>query len=223
MSAPLDLRTPPPPRSGPNGPALTLAPAPLALVVALLLVFAAQRLAPPAVSQWMFAQGALVIFLDGQAYWSRLYTLVTSLFLHDGWLHFGFNAFWLATIGSLVHRFLGPWRFLLLFFVGGILGGLALVLLNWGHTVVAIGASGSVFALLGAAGHVFVARPGDDPRERLKRLVGFIVVMMALNVAFAFFGTLPGADEAEVAWEAHLGGFLAGVLLFPLLVRRRRA
>ncbi|MEX2629986.1 MAG: rhomboid family intramembrane serine protease [Tistlia sp.] len=222
MSPVLDLRTPPPPRRGPGGPALTLAPAPLALVVALLLAFAAQRLAPPAIAQWIFVQGALVIFIDGQAYWSRLYTLVTSLFLHDGWLHFGFNAFWLATMGSLVHRFLGPWRFLLLFFLGGILGGLALVLLNWGESVVAIGASGAVFALLGAAGHVFVARPGAIPGERLKRLAAFVAVMMALNLAFAYYGTLPGADEADVAWEAHAGGFLAGLALFPLLARRRR-
>lgn len=223
MSPVFDLRPPPPPRHGPHGPGLSLAPAPLALVVALLVAFAAQRLSPPEVAQWLFVHGALVIFLDGQAYWSRLYTLVTSLFLHDGWLHFGFNAFWLATMGSLVHRFLGPWRFLLLFFLAGIAGGLALVLLNWGETVIAIGASGAVFGLLGAAGHVFVARPGDGPGERLKHLAAFVAVMMALNVAFAYYGTLPGADEAAVAWEAHAGGFLAGLLLFPLLARRRRA
>lgn len=223
MSPGFESRPPPPPRHSPQGPALALAPAPLALVAALLLAFAAQRLSPPDVALWIVAQGALVIFFDGQAHWSRLYTLVTSLFLHDGWLHFGFNAFWLATMGSLVHRFLGPWRFLLIFFLGGILGGLSLVLLNWGETVVAIGASGAVFALLGAAGHVLVARPGEGRGERLKRLAAFVAVMMALNVAFAYYGTLPGADEAAVAWEAHLGGFLAGLALFPLLARRRRA
>ncbi|SMF53349.1 Membrane associated serine protease, rhomboid family [Tistlia consotensis] len=216
----LDARTPPPPRRGqPSG--LTLAPAPLALVVALLLVFAAQRLSPPDIAQWILVHGALLIFIGGQADWSRLYTLVTSLFLHDGWLHFGFNAFWLATIGSLVHRFVGPWRFLLIFFLGGIVGGLALVLSHWGETVIAIGASGSVFAFLGAGGHVFVARPDDTRAERLKRLAAFTVVMMALNLAFAFFGTLPGMDPVSVAWEAHAGGFLTGLLLFPLLARGR--
>ncbi len=219
----LDARTPPPPRQGPNGPALTLAPAPLAIVLLLLVAFAAQRLAPGALAQWIFVHGALVIFVDGQAHWDRLYTLVTSMFLHDGWLHFGFNAFWVATIGSLVHRFLGPWRFLLLFFLGGIAGGLALVLGHWGETVIAIGASGAVFALLGAAGHLFVARPGDDPKERLKRLGAFVLVMMALNLAFASFGSLPGADEGDVAWEAHAGGFVAGLLLFPVLARRKKS
>lgn len=218
----LDLRPPPPPRSGPNGPALTLAPAPLALVGAMLLVFAAQRLAPPEAAQWIFVSGALVIFLEGQAHWDRLYTLVTSLFLHDGWVHFGFNAFWIATVGSLVHRFIGAWRFLVVFFVGGIAGGLALVLMNWGETIVAVGASGSVFAFLGAGGHVFVAKAGDTPRERTRRLLAFALVMMALNLAFAFSSSLPGIGEAEVAWEAHMGGFLAGLLLFPLLARGAR-
>src|SRR5690606_22146803 len=138
------------------------------------------------------------------------------------WLHFGFNAFWIATVGSLVHRFVGAWRFLIIFFVGGIAGGLALILLNWGETFVAVGASGSVFAFLGAGGHVFVARPGDTPRERRKRLAAFAAVMMALNLAFAFSGSLPGLDDADVAWEAHLGGFLAGLLLFPILIRGAR-
>ena len=222
MSAPLDLRPPPPPKYGPNGPALTLAPAPLALVGAMMLVFAAQRLAPAEAAQWMLVYGALVIFVEGQAHWDRLYTLVTSLFLHDGWLHFGFNAFWIATVGSLVHRFIGAWRFLVIFFLGGIAGGLALVLMNWGETVVAVGASGSVFAFLGAGGHVFVARPGDRPQERTGRLLAFALVMMVLNLAFAFSGSLPGMAEAEIAWEAHMGGFLAGLLLFPLLARGAR-
>lgn len=210
---------PPPPSSPAGGPALRLPPAVAGLLLVLIAITALMRLAGPQFQGEMIITFGLYLFLEGQFQWHRLYSLVTSVFLHDGWLHLLFNAFWVATIGTLVHRVIGGLGFLILFFLSAVAGGLAYTFWHWGETAVAIGASGGVFGLIGAFGHLGVARPGQPQRARLKALFAFSVMMMLLNVAYAYVGA-PGSEGAAVAWEAHAGGFIAGLLLLPPLYRR---
>ena len=213
-------RPPPPPGSSGSGPAIRLPPVIGVLLVVLFLITALMRVADPLLEAEILVTFGLYLFLDGQFQWHRLYSLVTSVFLHDGWLHLLFNGLWIATLGSLVHRVLGNFGFLLLFFVSAIVGGLVYTLAHWGETALAIGASGGVFGLIGAFGHLGIARPGQPRSARLKSLLGFTLVMMLLNLAYAYVG-MPGAQEAQIAWEAHAGGFLGGILLMPLLYRYR--
>src|SRR5690625_926159 len=209
-----------PPGSSSVGPALRLPPVIRLLLLALIIITAVMHFADPLLETEIIITFGLYLFLDGQFQWQRLYSLVTSIFLHDGWLHLLFNGLWIATLGSLVHRALGNIAFLILFFVSATAGGLAYTFLNWGQTAVAIGASGGVFGLIGAFGHLGVAKPDQPRKARLKSLFGFTVIMMFLNLAYAYLGA-PGSDDAQIAWEAHAGGFLAGLLLMPLLYRYR--
>jgi len=213
-------RPPDPPTPPTGGPALRLPPAVGGLLLALIAVTLVTRLAGPQVQGEMIVTFGLYLFLDGRFLWDRLYSLVTSVFLHDGWLHLLFNGFWIATLGTLVHRAVGGLGFLLLFFASAVAGGLAYSFWHWGETTIAIGASGGAFGLIGAFGHLGVTRPGQAAGERLRALLGFTAVMMLLNLAYAYVGA-PGAEGADIAWEAHAGGFLAGLLLLPPLYRRQ--
>lgn len=213
-------RPPPPPGSSSGGPALRLPPLIALLLAVMAIITAVLQVLGPVVESKAIVMFGLYLFLDGSFQWDRLYSLLTSVFLHDGWLHLLFNGLWIATLGSIIHRVLGNRGFLLLFFGSAIAGGLVYSLVNWGETLVAIRASGGVFGLIGAFGHLGIAKPGQSRRARLQSLLGFTLIMMVLNLAYAYVGA-PGAEGAQIAWEAHAGGFLAGILLMPLLYRYR--
>src|SRR5690625_2233699 len=125
-------RPPPPPGSSTGGPAIRLPPVIAVLLGVLFAITAVMRFASPMFEAEILVTFGLYLFLDGQFLWHRLYSLVTSVFLHDGWLHLLFNALWIATLGSLVHRVLGNLGFLLLFFASAIVGGLVYTLAHLG-------------------------------------------------------------------------------------------
>lgn len=204
-----------------GGPALNLPPLIGAFLVILIAITVVLSLAGRQFEFEMIVAFGLYLFIDGQFQWQRLYSLVTSVFLHDGWLHLLFNGLWIATLGTLIHRVLGNLGFFLLFFASAIAGGLTYSFVHWGETAVAIGASGGVFGLIGAFGHLGVARPWQSRSARLRSLLAFSALMMALNLAYAYIGA-PGAEAGQIAWEAHAGGFLAGILLLPLFIRLQR-
>ena len=162
----------------------------------------------------------MALFWNGEFLTHRLYTLLSYAFLHGGWMHLLFNGLWIATLGSQVYRFLEFDRFLILMALCSVAGGLAQSFAHWGELTLTVGASSAVFGLIGAAGHIWVA-PLNMPRaERFKKLFGFSAIMMALNLGYAYFGA-PGSNGI-ISWEAHAGGFFAGLFLFPLLMPRPR-
>ncbi len=132
--------------------------------------------------------------------------IVTSMFLHDGFFHIFANMFTLYFFGSYVYRLLGTRKFLITYLGGGILGGIFFVLLGTllapDSLALAIGASGAVFAIGGA---LTVLRPG------IKVFIFPIPVPLPLWVAviggFFILSLMP-----LVAWEAHLGGLVFGLL-----------
>jgi len=141
----------------------------------------------------------------------RPWTIVTSLFLHGSFGHILGNMITLYFFGKYLRLLVGSSKFLLVYFIGGILGGILYVLLAPPFSI-AIGASGAVFALGGA---LAVMRP------KLRVLVFPVPVPMPLWSAviggFVIISFLPG-----VAWQAHLGGLAFGVIAGYFFRRKER-
>ena len=155
---------------------------------------------------------------------------VTYAFLHGGWEHLIFNDLWLAVFGTPVALRIGAWRFTILWLVTSVIAAFAFALANLGQEALLVGASGAISGLTGAAcrfvwggrGMGNIAASSLRPRLsigqtlRTREVLIFIVFWFVANVVLAGLGVgAPGQAQA-VAWQAHLGGFLAGFLLFPL-------
>jgi len=134
---------------------------------------------------------------------SRPWTLLTSMFIHyDFWHIFG-NMITLFFFGTFLNRLVGSRRFLLVYFVGGLVGNLLYVLLGQDLSV-AIGASGAIYAIAGA---LVVMMPTLSVR------LYFLVPVPLWVVVLIFFGlwSVPGVIPG-VAWQAHLGGMAVGLI-----------
>ena len=156
-------------------------------------------------------------------------TLVTSMFLHDGLLHLGGNMLYLGIFGDNVEETLGRWGFLLVYLAGGIGAGLAHVVTNPMSLTPTIGASGAIAAVLGVYLAMF-------PRNRVRTLLllgwfirlvdlpAFVVLGLwfVLQIVNAL-GSLGLAEAGGVAWFAHLGGFVFGLVVGGLLRKKRPA
>ena len=137
------------------------------------------------------------------------WTIISSMFVHGNFLHILFNMIGLYFLGSFMLRAVGERSFLAVFFLGGLAGNILFVLLAQPFST-GIGASGAIFALGGA---LAVMVP------RVPVLIIPIPVPIPLWVAiiiFFFLSFLPG-----IAWQAHVGGLLLG-LVAGLIFRRRR-
>lgn len=160
--------------------------------------------------------------------WVLLVPLVSSIFLHGGWVHVLSNMLYLWIFGDNVEDRLGHGRFLLFYLLAGVIGNGAHILANPLSRVPAIGASGAIAGVLGAYLVSF-------PRARVATLVPlgiFLTVVQVPAVLFLFGWFLlqlvsgvaalgvPGTQQ--VAWWAHIGGFLSGVLLVGLFAEQRR-
>jgi membrane associated rhomboid family serine protease len=145
-------------------------------------------------------------------FWERPWTIVSSMFIHANIWHILANMITLYFFGSYLNRLLGTWKFLLVYFAGGILGGIVYLLLPPSPPAVAVGASGAIFAL---GGVLAVMRP------RLRVIVFPIPVPLPLWIAilgiFAIFSFLP-----NVAWQGHLGGLVLGLVMGYFFRRRER-
>jgi membrane associated rhomboid family serine protease len=165
---------------------------------------------------------------------ARLWTPVTHAFLHADVLHLVVNLVWMASFGGALARRFGGGRFLLFSAVSAAAGAALFYLAHVGEETLMIGASGAVSGMMaGTARFAFApggplgggAAPGAyrisaEPLARVfgrSRALSFIIVWFAVNLLFGLGdGLIPGV-AGPIAWEAHLGGFLAGLLVFPLL------
>lgn len=140
-------------------------------------------------------------------------SVLTSLFLHGSLAHLGFNMWFLWIFGNNVEEAYGHFRFIFLYFVGGIAATMAFVLANPDSTIPLVGASGAIAAVLGAYAVLY-------PTHQVITLVGWILLPIP---AFVFLGIWLlvqfGLGGTNIAWEAHVGGFVFGFLV-TLLFRR---
>lgn len=159
----------------------------------------------------------------------------TYSLLHGGIAHLAINMIWLAAFGSPLANRIGTGRFLAFWLVTSIAAVALHFVLHSGEAVPLVGASGAISGMMGAA-----ARFGFrvDRREgraafagevlsiaavfRSRATVTFLVVWMVVNLVMGLGIGVPGS-ESQIAWEAHIGGFLAGFLLIRLFDRRHNA
>jgi len=230
---------PPPPRE----PILTL-PGALTSYVLLLAVIHLRVLLPPELENWTidvfgfipkrYDSTLLAIdFPGGEG--AKVWTFVTYSLLHANLSHIGFNVLWLLPFGSALARRFGAIRFFLFMAVTAAAGALAHLVTHEHAVAPMIGASASVSGAMAAAirfafakGSFLSFSRGDaDAAARVPalplmralrngRVLGFLGIWFAVNIIFGVGSIAIGADGASVAWQAHIGGFLAGLLLFSL-------
>ena len=164
---------------------------------------------------------------------AELWTFVTYSLIHADWTHLGVNTVWLLPFGSAVARRFGAPRFLAFFVVTAAAGAALHLATHPGEQFPVIGASAAISGTMAAAmrfafqrgGPLSFWRDGDAAAYRVPalplvgvlrdpRVLAFVAVWFAINILFGI-GSLPitGSDQV-VAWQAHIGGFLAGLLLF---------
>jgi membrane associated rhomboid family serine protease len=204
----------------------------LALIAACGLVFLWQQsLGAEAARHAVFALGAIPAVLTGRAHLPPQWvwvpgslTALTSMFLHGGWMHLAGNMLFLWIYGDNVEDSLGHLRFLTFYLLCGIAAVLAQALPNPDSAYPMIGASGAISGVLGAYLLLF-------PRANVLTLVLLpfffttvrLPAMLLLPLWFAvqLVSDLAGpADGGGVAFRAHIGGFLTGMLLVTLFKRR---
>jgi len=127
--------------------------------------------------------------------------LVTAAFLHGSFLHIAFNMYVLFALGPTLERILGHSRYLILYVLAAIGGGVASYVFSDMRTV-SVGASGAIFGLMGAL--VVAGR-------RLRYDVTQVLVLLGINVVIGFIAS--GVD-----WRAHLGGLITGAIVAAIMV-----
>ncbi len=146
-------------------------------------------------------------------------TLLSSMFLHAGWMHLIGNMLFLWVFGDNIEDSMGHWRFLLFYVICGVIAGLAHAFAQADSVNPLVGASGAISGVLGA---YLMLHP------RVKILVlAFARIPLRLPaylIIGAWFGlqvfNIVSGSGGNTAWWAHLGGFVAGVLLVPLFKHR---
>jgi membrane associated rhomboid family serine protease len=127
--------------------------------------------------------------------------LITSAFLHGGWLHIAFNMYVLYALGPTLERLLGHSRYLVLYLMAA-LGGAVCSYAFSDVMTVSVGASGAIFGLMGAL--VVAGR-------KLRYDITQVLVLLAVNFAIGFLA--PGVD-----WKAHVGGLIVGAVVAAIFV-----
>ncbi|MEZ5827388.1 MAG: rhomboid family intramembrane serine protease [Hyphomicrobiales bacterium] len=147
-------------------------------------------------------------------------TVFTSMFMHGGWLHLGFNMLFLWIFGDNVEDSMGHARYLAFYLLCGIAAALAQSLVNPSSTIPMVGASGAISGVLGA---YLLLHPNATVRTVI--FLGIFATMMhlpAMIVLGLWFvmqlvsAALGSAGQPGVAFWAHIGGFIAGMALVPL-------
>jgi membrane associated rhomboid family serine protease len=211
----------------------------LLLIAANVAVFIHQITLSPSSSEAFIRTYALTPYRVQMALEGRHYTLAqgllpvfTSMFLHGGFLHILGNMWFLWIFGANTEDSMGHVRYLFFYIVCGLGSGIAQMLFSWGSHTPSLGASGAISGVLGAYIVLF-------PRSRILTLVPLFIIWFTARIPAVVFiglwfvvqflsgigslGESGAANAGGVAWWAHIGGFLLGVLLVHRTGGRRPA
>lgn len=153
------------------------------------------------------------------------YTLLTSIFLHGGWFHLIGNMWFLWVFGNNIEDSMGHLRFLAFYLTGGLVGGLVHIYSALDSMVPTVGASGAVSAVMG--GYLILY-----PTVRVQTLFWFVFIIRIIAVPawvvliqwfilqFLYWGSGTGGEGGIAVW-AHIGGFIAGLILVKPFEDRR--
>jgi membrane associated rhomboid family serine protease len=155
------------------------------------------------------------------------YSLITSMFLHGGWFHLIGNMWFLWVFGSHLEEALGALPYLAFYLISGVASAAVQLVVSLGSSIPTVGASGAIAGVMGAFLYLY-------PRARVITLIFFIfVTTVELPAAFMLLywfaiqllsglGSLTVRTQGQgIAWFAHVGGFLAGLLFVRLFADRR--
>ena len=165
---------------------------------------------------------------------AQIWTFVSYALIHGNLTHLGINAVWFLAFGSAVARRFGAFRFLVFFVVTAVAGAATHLVTHFGEFVPMVGASAAISGCMAAAmrfafqrggplglwraqeGHAYHV-PAAPLRVALAdpRVLAFLLVWFGLNILLGLGSLSLAGEEQEIAWQAHIGGFLAGLLLFP--------
>src|SRR5512134_274699 len=183
------------------------------------------QLGAPALERFIFTWGVVPadITSDLAGTWP---TIFTSMFLHGGWFHLISNMWFLYIFGDNAEARMGPIRYLLFYLMSGVAAVLLQTYLLPASTVPMIGASGAIAGVLGAYLISF-------PHSRIASLVPIIFIFTIIEIPAVIFLVLwflsqlysglfamQGASTSGIAWWAHIGGFLFGVITVFFFARR---
>jgi len=185
-------------------------------------------LSPGALEQFIGSYGLVPanLSLNNPASW---FPFLSHMFLHAGWLHLLSNMWTLVIFGDNVEDRLGSFRFILFYLVGGAAAGMLQVILGASPNIPSVGASGAIAAVLGAYFLFF-------PRARVLTFVPLIFIWFINIPAWIYLGfwfvmqlfsglsalTLQsGANAGGIAWWAHIGGFMVGLVFAAIFGSRR--
>ncbi|WFU10623.1 rhomboid family intramembrane serine protease [Rhizobium sp. CB3090] len=225
-------------------PAFNLPPVIVASLGLLIVVFAIQNLPwwSDDALNWLYftfcfipARYAVPLSQQGLEW---LWTPVTYSLLHGSIEHIVFNGLWLMVFAAPVARRIGVARYVIFWILSAAASAFLHAAIYWGDQSLLIGASGVVSGLMGAACR-FAFPAMDGPRVgirqahlnprlsiaaslRSRTVVAYIVMWIAGNALVAFGITIVGDSAQPVAWDAHIGGFFFGFLLFALFDRQPR-
>lgn len=189
-----------------------------------IVIFFYQIFSPQGLEHHILRMGAIpyeITHFTTVSFYPRLsppLTLLTSLFIHGNLLHLFGNMLYLWIFGNNIEDFLGSFRFIIFYLLSGLGASLVHIISHPGSTVPMIGASGAIAGVLGAYFLLY-------PRARVLTLVFWWILPVP---AFFILGLWFIAQVMNigigggVAWFAHVGGFLVGVVLIILYTRRRR-
>ena len=177
-----------------------------------------------AAALWGFIPARFSGFVDISGAMPALLTPLSSTLVHGGLLHLAFNLLMLVWCGSAVERVLGRGALLLLYGVGAYTAAIAQWLVDPASIVPVIGASGAISAVIGAFALSFGEAKAVTRSPRFNRLLNAAWLLAAWVVLQMMVGLLAGGRGLLLATPAHIGGFLAGLLLQrPLLLWRYRS
>ncbi len=203
----------------------------LIIAVNMLVFFCGLRLTESQLEEVYFTYGVIpseVLHLvkTGAPLEPLFFPFISAMFIHGGWFHIIGNMWYLWIFGDNVEDRLGHFRYLFFYLLGGIVGSIVHIITNPTSPVPVIGASGAIAGVLGGYFIIF-------PNSRVLALVPVFffltlmevpaVIYLALWFVLQLFnGTLSlGGVANPVAWWAHVGGFVAGMVLIKLMAPRR--
>ena len=146
-------------------------------------------------------------------------TVITSMFMHGGWMHLGGNMLYLWIFGNNVEDSMGHTKFILFYLICGVIAALSQAMLEPTSEIPMIGASGAVSGVLGAYLLLY-------PHARVLVVLPIFVIIKTFRIPAMYVlggwflmqivsSLMSNAGEPGVAWWAHIGGFVAGMILIP--------
>ncbi len=149
------------------------------------------------------------------------FTLITSMFMHGGWMHLLGNMLYLFIFGDNIENYIGKKKFLLFYLLTGVIASLshvaATLISHQSSITPSLGASGAISAVLGAYLLLF-------PQLKVRTIIFYLILKVPAYIALGgwiglqIFSSLSGKSD-NVAYAAHIGGFIAGMMLIKFFVK----